>query len=317
MLVVYAHGLCVPSDDLHWIEKALTEGLFDIISDISSSSLGNVGSTGGLFLLGAYRSNEVQDDLIERIDSLRQSKIANVTTLTVEDLSAVDINDLLSAKMCLPKRYTRQLAELVHTKTRGNAYFVTQFLRTIIQNKMLSYSVKGRRWEWDVDVVEMQMISADVAGLLTHTFNKLPLQLQKTMEIVSCLGYQVEDSIIEALNSAKTLVPFDMLIEMDLAVKEGLLEKAGPMWQFTHDILQQTIYHLTPTDERKLLHKTLGIHLHKAANGNPAIHLMAADQSKFVKRDNLSPEECTLFAECNATAAKFAAASSNFRQSEI
>ena len=136
---------------------------------------------------------------------------------------------------------------------------------------MLEFSVRSRRWIWDCDTVDMQMISKEVAELLTTTFAQLPSTLMKTVKIASCLGSQVEESTIEAMNSRQEILPFNMVHELHQAVKEGIMEKAGPVFQFTHDCIQQTIYELIPLESRKLLHKTIGKSLLKSSGDRPTI----------------------------------------------
>ncbi|KAL9184820.1 hypothetical protein ACHAXT_002597 [Thalassiosira profunda] len=106
-----------------------------------------------------------------------------------------------------------------------------------------------------------------------------------------------------------------MLDQMELAIREGILEKAGPVFQFTHDILQQTIYDSIHPDSRSLLHKSIGKHLLDAAANNRSILMLAVDQiNLFVCEGTPSPEERALFASSNAKAAKFALSSYSFKQ---
>ncbi|KAL7533851.1 hypothetical protein ACHAXR_005483 [Thalassiosira sp. AJA248-18] len=166
--------------------------------------------------------------------------------LAVDELAEKDINQLISVKLGLPIRYTSELARLIHHKTRGNPLFVRQFLKSIMHNNMLEFSVKSRRWKWDCDTVDLQMISVGVAELLTSTFNLLPVPLIKTLKVLSCLGNQIEESTIHVMNSEHQVLPFDMQNELPLAVKEGILEKAGPLYAFTHVLIHQAMYELVP-----------------------------------------------------------------------
>ena len=101
------------------------------------------------------------------------------------------------------------LARVVHGKTRGSPFFAIQFLRSIIQNKLLSFLVKSQRWAWDVDVVDLQMISDGVAEILATTFDRLPPALMRTLEVMSCLGSQMEYSTIDVLDS-NGVFPFNI-----------------------------------------------------------------------------------------------------------
>ena len=82
-----------------------------------------------------------------------------------------------------------------------------------------------------VAVLDMQMISDGVVNLLATTINELADPILQTVKIISCLGYQVEESTIEALDLKNTLLSFNMLEELPRAIEEGILEKAGPLYQ--------------------------------------------------------------------------------------
>ena len=313
-------------DDMQWSDSFVVESMVDFFTNRMQKESPGKSCRRGLLLAGAYRNNEVKggdplfqmDTLFQSINAIKLSKNVNVTTLDVDELTQNDITELISAKLGLPSRYTRDLAAVVHSKTRGNPFFVVQFLRTIVSNNMLQFSVRSRRWLWECDVVDLLTISEGVAGLLAATFDQLPSQLMQTMQVISCFGYQVVRATIHALDATQKVLPFCMLDQMELAIREGILEKAGPMYQFTHDILQQTIYDSIHPNSRILLHKSIGKHLLDAAANNPSIHMLAVDQINLFCRDGTpSSEERALFANSNAKAAKFALSSYSFKQGKL
>ena len=72
-------------------------------------------------VVGTYRSNEVgdDDDLMQNIDMIKQSANANATVLKIDELTNDDINEMISEKLCLPLRYTQELADQVVLKTNS------------------------------------------------------------------------------------------------------------------------------------------------------------------------------------------------------
>lgn len=279
----------------------------------------------GLMVLGTYRTNEVPDVVTARIDYIKdvgnQSGRVTVTEFRIGSLSKDDTSRLISTKLCLPLRYVRELAGLVRQKTRGHPYHIQQFLRRIIQSKYLQYSVRTRTWEWDLDIIDMQMISDGVVELLTSTLTELPPSLIKTLKITSCLGVQFERRTIEMLDEGNTVLQFNMMDELESGINEGLLENAGPIFQFTHDILQSTIYDSIPKANRTLLHKIIGKKLLESSVGRTEmdeIHILAADQiNSFIKNSEpLDADERLQYANLNATAARISMEHSGFDQSQ-
>ena len=179
---------------------------------------------------------------------------------------------------------------------------------------MLEFSLESRRWTWDFDVIDMQMISDGAAELLTTTFSQLPSTLMQTLQVASCIGSQVEYSILDLLTFGH-LLPVTMSIELERAVKEGIMEKAGPIFQFTHGIVRDTIYESMSPSYRRQLHIDIGMALLESAANNPAIHLLLAEQiNKYCKDADLDLREREQYANLNATAAKYSNATSNFEQ---
>jgi len=218
------HPVLVALDDLQWSSRTI----LNIHETLDTLGVSGKSWQRGMLIVGTFRSNEVaqSDDLMRGIDQFQQSGRA-AAVLNICELKKVDVTSLISAKLCFPRRYVEDLAKVVHGKSRGNAFFVMQFLRTIVLNKMLTFSVKHRRFVWDCDILELQVISDDVANLLTTRFDELPDGLMKTLKIVSCLGSQVEKSTLELLNSDQEVLPFNMIDELHRAVKEGIMDHAG------------------------------------------------------------------------------------------
>lgn len=284
----------------------------------SISELPKEGHAGGILLLGSFRDNEVPEEgfLMNNIKLLQQN--ANVNKLSIGELLLQDVDDMLTFKFCLPKRYIRDLAQLVYQKTRGNPIFVTEFLRSIIQKKLMAFSVKSHRWTWDDTAIDLQMISGGVVGLLTKKLKQLPSDVIEALKVISCLG-QANISTIELLDLGE-FVP-NMFEALESAIKEGIVERAGPVFAFCHDMLQESTYNLIPPDKRKPLHKMIGMNLviqdPQNAN-NPELCTLAADQINICKDVDgiLNHAERAFVARLNLTAGKHSMSTkkSNFQQ---
>lgn len=103
-------------------------------------------------------------------------------------------------------------------------------------------------------------------------------------------------------------------------MKEGILEKAGPVFAFSHDMLQESTYRLIPRHERKFMHKKIGTTLTKEAqiDENAELCILAVDQIIICKGlDGIfDSEERTQFAQLHLIAGKYAvsATRSNYKQ---
>jgi predicted ATPase len=308
-------------EDLQWADSISMEVIGDIIqpdgySSTFSSEEDDL-SNKGLLILGSFRKNEIDEGvLINQLKTTDQiSSNINFSTIYIDELPEQDINNMLSSKFCLPMRYTRGLSQIVHQKSRGHPLHIIEFLRFIISNKMMSYSVKDRRWIWDEITIDLQMISEGVVELLTRKLRQLPHNLIETLKVVACIG-QINVATIKLLDLGQ-FVP-DMLEALESATREGIVERAGPVFAFTHDLLQESTLNLIPEYEELLLRKQIGkslVQVPDVAN-NAGLCTLAVDQINMCKDMDgmLDPVERVFFAQLNLAAGKHSiAASSNER----
>ena len=176
-------------DDLQWADSTTLGVMGEIVQ-----SGGYKGATrGALLYVGSFRDNEVEEDgvLQRHIAHLAQSPIhITVTRIAIGTLSEAGVNEMLSFKLCLPPRYTRPLAEIVHRKTRGVAIYVIEFLCSIVRQNMVTFSVKDKRWTWNDVGIDMQVMSEGVVGLLTEKVR---------LKSLACLRFLCEVAIKRVL----------------------------------------------------------------------------------------------------------------------
>lgn len=175
-----------------------------------------------MMLLGSFRDDEVPGDgfLMNKIKQLERS--ANVINISISELSLDDVHHLLSFKFCLPKRYTRGLNEVVYQKTRGSPLFVLEFIRSLIQRNLMTYSVKSRKWTWDDTTIDLQPLPATVADFLVKKLKQLPSNVIEALKVASCFGL-VNINIIKLLDVGQ-FIP-NMGEALELAKNEGIMEQ--------------------------------------------------------------------------------------------
>lgn len=178
------HPVLLVLEDLQWADNTT----INIIQQSTNyATQGEESVQGGLFYLGNYRDNEVDEKgfLMQHINGINQSRI-----ISIGELAQHDINVMLSVKFCLPSRHTKQIAELVFSKTRGNPLFCIEFLKSIIERNFITYSVKSRRWVWDDVAIDTQQISEGVVFLLSKKLKQLPEDVIEALK-VRCLMHRL------------------------------------------------------------------------------------------------------------------------------
>ena len=173
------------------------------------------------------------------VSSIASHDSVRVTEINIGGLKKSVLNDVISPVFGLPRHITLPLAEMVHQKSMGNIFFVIEFLKTLKTSKIVTYSLIEERWIWDLDSISIMTISDDVAGLLLKKLQSLDKNMLNSLMVASCFGSQVNISVMTLLNGMRQVDDFQA--SLNAAVDEGLLEKAGPLYMFAHDLIQQSV----------------------------------------------------------------------------
>ena len=92
---------------------------------------------------GSYRDNEVDDDhpIFTMMSKLESSSVP-ITKLSLEGLTPEDLNAMVSDAMGMFPRLCTPLSEIVFQKTKGNPFFVIEFLGSLVDSRLLKYSLR-------------------------------------------------------------------------------------------------------------------------------------------------------------------------------
>src|SRR6056300_388305 len=178
-----------------------------------------------MFFVGTYRDNEVQVehavfDLMEKLD------ISNVRTTKVSltGLGREDLNTMISDALCLYPRICKSLSNMVYQKTKGNPFFVLEFMQSLLSRGLLQYNFHQKRWVWNEDIIRAEGITDNVLHLLASKMNGSD-DVQILLKVMACCGTSTGQSVIRCL-SESTEYP-GLQDGLDKAVSDGFIEKDG------------------------------------------------------------------------------------------
>ncbi|KAL7544942.1 hypothetical protein ACHAWF_008314 [Thalassiosira exigua] len=247
-------------DDMQWARSSASDFMCTLLKHLADR---NASRKSIMFFIQAFRDNEegVLDTIRHVTSSIETHGSVNITHIKLGGFSKEALNTVLSPVLRLPRRITHHLSEMIHQKTTGNAMFFVEFVKTLESpdKKILTYSLDKRRWIWDADSIAVMTISDSVAGLLVKRLLSVEKSMLDSLIIASCFGSQANTSVIELLHGLKGIG--NIVKHLDAAVDEGILEKAGPLYMFAHDSIQQSVYELIPVKERIQLHVDIGLML--------------------------------------------------------
>jgi predicted ATPase len=211
----------------------------------------------------------------------------HLTAIQLDALRVDVVCEIASSLLGREEDDVKPLAEVIHRKTGGNAFFAVQFLRLLCERKQLFfYSMYTYRWEWDLErIVEETEVADNIVDIMSGRIRAMPVGLQQALEKAACLGstrfdaeillqltraYDMDDVDekiscleVEGLDEHKSLLELEALLA--IAVHEGLLEKlASRKYKFSHDRVKESVHALLPEGDEKLrLHLHIGRQLQR------------------------------------------------------
>lgn len=228
-----------------------------ILSDLKGSSC--------LFFVGNYRDNHVDPNhtLFSLMEKLRVCNIPS-TNISLDGLAIEDLNSMISDALCVFPRISMPLSKTVLQKTKGNPFFVMEFMRSLVDSKMLQYSLRERRWVWDEDKIVSEGITDNVLYLLSAKMSVLPESIQTALKIVSCFGIKVHEDIVGYLSATQHS---NFRQGLDQAIREGFIDKVGTVFRFVHDRVREAAYSLIHVDDKETFHFNIGMSLYTFTKG--------------------------------------------------
>ncbi len=251
------HPLVVFIDDLQWADSASLDLLQSLTTD----------PEGGYFLLiGAYRDNEIHAShpLLHTVEEIEQSGL-EPGRLHIDNLREEDLAALLADALLASREKVASLAALVYEKTRGNAFFSTEFLKSIAEEGWLAFDPATSAWSWDEVAIARSNISDNVVDLMAEKVKRLEPATQELLKLASSIGNRFDLATLGAVMENEDGEAHRLLLP---ALGEGLVLPLGHgQFKFSHDRIQQAVYSLIDEAERERSHHRIGSILLAATSG--------------------------------------------------
>jgi predicted ATPase/signal transduction histidine kinase len=260
------HPLVMFLDDLQWADSASLNLMQLLMAD-----------TGHLFLIGAYRDNEVQaaHPLMLTLSEIEKTQ-ATIKTITLAPLNQVQVNQLVADTLKCSTTIAWTLSQLVFQKTQGNPFFANQFLKALHQDNLIQFNFELGCWECDITQVTRQALTDDVVVFMAFQLRRLPRSTQNILQLAACIGNQFD---LATLAIVSEQLEIEAASDLWKALQEGLIvptsdvyrfyvgeetQAATPeisqtvRYKFLHDRVQQAAYSLIPEAQKQYNHYKIG-----------------------------------------------------------
>ncbi|MBP0015986.1 MAG: serine/threonine-protein kinase PknK [Cyanobacteria bacterium SBLK] len=249
-------------DDLQWADSA-SLGLLHLF--MTSPDMGN------LFIVGAYRDNEVNNahPLLLTIDKIRTNHTP-IAEITLAPLPLEKIEQFVADTLCCSRPRVRLLTELLQEKTNGNPFFLKKFIEELYLEELLNFDWHKQEWLWDIERIRDRDITANVVDLLAGQLNKLSLDTQRLIRFAACIGNEfdlfllgaISDvSLADCVGALQSAIAEGFLMPLDDAyklVEANIPSDRSPRLKFVHDRIQQAAYKLILDNDKTQIHWRLG-----------------------------------------------------------
>ncbi|MFK5969029.1 MAG: AAA family ATPase [Candidatus Marithrix sp.] len=260
-------------DDLQWADLASLQLLEMIMISQKTSAM---------FLIGAFRDNEVNSDhpLMAMLENLYNEQVT-VNQISLTNIQLIDVNQLIADILHQDQKTTFSLADLVMQKTGGNPFFVDQFLHTLYEENLLSFIPPNAdmeaSWQWNIEQIEAMDITDNVVELMITKLKKLPIKSQQILCLAACMGNYFDLNILSAIYTKiyDSNIKFTFKDILPILTEGFIISASEPEpnskssfiisnFQFLHDRVQQAAYTLI-VDKRNV-HRQIGLLLLENSN---------------------------------------------------
>jgi predicted ATPase len=258
---LFLRALCSPEhplicflDDLHWADEMALDLLSSLVQDDGIH---------GCFFIGTYRDDGSDTSnpshchqLNGMLSQINNNDCTNddvrLTRIGIHELNAVAVCHMLSEVFRFNGDTAGELAKLVFSQTRGNMFFMLEYLRALNEAGLLWYDSSDKEWVYELGRSALTFDS--VGDLILSVIKALPDRAQETLRVAACLGSRIDEDILGRLSTHEVVAA-----DLALIAGKGLINcNSRGVWAFAHDGITETIHNLMSETEKSKLHYRIG-----------------------------------------------------------
>ncbi len=257
------HPLVLFLDDLQWIDFSS----LSLLDKLACSKRNKY-----FMLIGSYRENEVSIDhpVMGLIDSIKQENI-EIKQINLTPLSPQDVESFLIDTLRTSQENVKELSEICYEKTRGNPFFLNQFLKNLHEDGWIRFDHSFGIWTWNTEDIKKARYTDNVMDLIASKLKLLEKETKEALQIAAFLGNKFDLFTLAAVCKKPARKIFQDILP---AIQEGVLIPGDPAYRyqsfypddteknidftFLHDRVQQAAYSLISEKSAGSIHLNIG-----------------------------------------------------------
>ncbi|MDB4877094.1 MAG: diguanylate cyclase [Gemmatimonadetes bacterium] len=258
--------LVVVLDEMQWADSTSWDALEHLLTQLD---------TDRIMVCIAQRPDSVSDSSPHRQMLARHDLVRE---LTISRLTRDEVKQWLEAAFHR-QQVGREFLAFLYRHTEGNPLFITQMLRSLIEDGAIWYS--GNRWEWR-PVSELRLPAGRTA-LIADRLARFSSSTQAVLATAAIIGREFDVGLLVGAGAGSEPA---VRLAISEAATAGLVrptyERKQGGFVFAHDEIGEVLVDSIPRERSRQLHERVAQSLEKRAAGRTgeiALHLDAASQA--------------------------------------
>ncbi|MGE7021234.1 ATP-binding protein [Solibacillus cecembensis] len=263
-------------DDIQWAQQEAIEILQNIFEQHNN----------GYFLLLIAMREENFD--ISETCFLWQKELDSFTSIQVHLLDQEAVLNWICDSLQSQCDTAHHIAQHLYQMTQGNALFIQEAFRMLLENKTIFYNIESLSWEYDVEQLHESIANNELFSFIENRMNKLTPKVQNILQIASCFGRVFNFNLLSKVVN----IPFyDLLTNLEELTSQGFIiavdgqlnftqstmlenhqELYSMQFQFIHDGVQQSAYEALSHEKRLKTHFSISQLLQKESDFMNHLH---------------------------------------------
>jgi len=184
--------------------------------------------------------------------------------LKLAALNLAQVMQLMQA-MLRELHISREFGEYLHAVTAGNAYFLTEVLRYLMEDGLLIH--QDGAWHFPTNLSSL-VLPTTVGATIVRRLDQLGAQARALAHVAAVVGRYQSLSMLFAVSRLDEEALFKALDEL---IDRQFILKEDQRYTFPHDWVRETLYDTSSEDERREIHQRCAEYLEEAHASSTAL----------------------------------------------